>query len=150
MSWKDQPAWAAAGKFALVASVLGGGVYVATMLYDLVQAVDSIATKEYHQHDTQLQLQRAAEQFGATIDEKLKPVQASADESLSNTLPPRILNILQIRCSNPAVYEQGTLPQLLERLLESYKRVVGREYQVGTCNADGVYVDVYGRPQPAE
>jgi hypothetical protein len=83
--------------------------------------------------------------------EALRPmVQASVDygrKAYGNTLPPRILNILQHKCKDPEAYDADpTLENLLNDLLNDYKDLNGREYRVGTCNNSGEYCGAMDAP----
>jgi hypothetical protein len=117
-----------------VASVtgVGGGI----LYKDEIK--EWFATREYHDQDVQ-----AREQLMLNnLDAMLKPIKASAEAGESNSLPPRIQNLLKVRCAAPAQFDPA-LQTMLERLRTRYQELNGRTYPMGECR-DGVYYNSLG------
>ena len=68
-----------------------------------------------------------------------------AKGSYTNTLPPRIKNLLVMRCKQPVIFSSpgSGLPELLADLRTEYKDMTGRDYPEGTCT-EGVYCNSLG------
>ncbi len=127
-----------ANSIILATSVIAGivGVFV---FYDDIRG--ALATKDFHHQDMEQRQQEILEAFEA----QLAPIAKSAREGESNTLPPRISNLLRLRCVSPSEFEQGMpLHELLSGLRERYAELNGREYRTGECR-EGVYYNALGQ-----
>ena len=97
-----------------------------------------MATRAYHDEDSELR-QAAMIQ---TISETIAPVVQSANAAESNSLPPRIKNLLVMRCKASDSWD-ASLQTMLDKQIARYEQLNGRPYRVGTCQA-GVYVNALG------
>ena len=116
--------------------LLGGGVGAFLYLSDMV---NENATKEFHHADMQVQHEALVE----TLDDKLAPIKVAAEQSESNSLPPRIVNLLKLQCRDPNDFIAADLNRVLHTAMDRYKELNGRDYRRGTCD-EGVYLNVRG------
>ena len=126
----------------VVLAVLGiGGVGGGVTFKDEIReffAADVQSVVEYHDQDVETLKNELLE----SVKEIVEPVAKSAFASESNTLPPRIQNLLKIRCSLPEEFPP-TLQTLLSDLRSRYQELNGREYGTGECR-EGIYYNSLG------
>ena len=116
---------------ATLSSIVGG-------LYFYDDLKNAVATKEFHHSDADVRQEAMLTAF----EERLLPIQESANAAESNGLPPRIANLLKVRCANPSNFDMS-LDELLATLMDRYEVLNNRPYREGECR-DGVYYNALG------
>ena len=115
----------------LLASIIG-----ALIFFDEIRNL--VATVDFHHEDSDTRQEAIVE----SLRQELEPIAKSANAAESNSLPPRIRNLLILRCKSPGQFGPN-LQELLDKQISRYEELNDREYTVGTCDGT-VYVNSIG------
>lgn len=122
-------------------SLIGGVIVVVSGLYSLglwgYGVISKVATRDYHSED----VQQRVEAVHKHVDNEFRTIASTLQNIEANSLPPRISNILAIKCASGEV--PPDVERILTRLKRRYKEIEGRDHDEGHCTQDGEYMTSY-------